>query len=64
MRRSAASSKRSGGSGKHTFEDDWPDTAGEPLLVAQMDGGMVPIVVADDAQADRRKGKRLEWKAR
>jgi hypothetical protein len=47
---------------QQTFEEDWPDTAGEPLVVAQMDGGMVPIVVADDTQADRRKGKRLEWK--
>jgi hypothetical protein len=47
---------------QQTFEEDWPDTAGEPLLVAQMDGGMVPIVVVDEAQADRRKGKRLEWK--
>ena len=27
-----------------------------------MDGGMVPIVEADVAQKDRRKGKRLHWK--
>jgi hypothetical protein len=47
---------------QQTFEEDWPRAAGEPLVVAQMDGGMVPIVVADPAQVDRRKGKRLEWK--
>jgi hypothetical protein len=35
---------------------------GEPQLVAEIDGGMVPIVVSDPAQPDRRRGKRLEWK--
>jgi len=47
---------------QQTFEEEWPNTTGEPLLVAQVDGGMVPIVVVDEAQADRRRGKRLEWK--
>jgi hypothetical protein len=47
---------------QQTFEEDWPRAAGESLVVAQMDGGMVPIVVADFAQVDRRKAKRLEWK--
>ena len=42
--------------------EDWPRGVGEPRLVAQMDGGMVPIVVPDPTQADRRKGTRLEWK--
>ncbi len=27
-----------------------------------MDGGMVPIVEADAAQKDRRRGKKLQWK--
>lgn len=44
------------------FEDEWPETAGEPLLVAEMDGGMVPIVVVDDTQTEQRRGKRPEWK--
>ncbi|MGB5834283.1 MAG: ISKra4 family transposase, partial [Thiohalocapsa sp.] len=42
--------------------EDWPSTAGAPWLVAEMDGGMVPIVTVDPKQSDRRKGKRLEWK--
>jgi hypothetical protein len=47
---------------QQTFAADWPQTPGEPLLVAEIDGGMVPLVVSDPAQADRRRGKRLEWK--
>lgn len=47
---------------QQTFEEDWPNTPGEPLLVAEMDGGMVPIVVVEETQADRRRGKRLKWK--
>ncbi len=47
---------------QRSFEEDWPNTSGEPLPVAEMDGGMVPIVVVDEAQADRRRGKRPEWR--
>lgn len=47
---------------QQTFEEEWPQTVGEPLLIAEMDGGMVPIVVVDDTQTDHRRGKRLEWK--
>jgi len=47
---------------QHALVEDWPSTEGAPWLVAEMDGGMVPIVTVDPAQSDRRKGKRLEWK--
>lgn len=40
----------------------WPTTPGEAQIVVQMDGGMVPIVNTDVAQADRRQGKTLQWK--
>jgi hypothetical protein len=32
------------------------------VLIVEMDGGMVPIVEPDTAQADKRKGKKLQWK--
>ena len=31
-------------------------------IVAQIDGGMIPIVAPDGAQKDRRKGKTLAWR--
>ncbi len=31
-------------------------------IVAQIDGGMVPVVEPDAAQNDKRKGKKLSWK--
>lgn len=40
----------------------WPKAPGVAVVVAQMDGGMVPIVEADPTQSDRRKGKCLSWK--
>lgn len=40
----------------------WPEAEGVAQLVAQMDGGMVPIVVTDPEQRDRRQHKRLEWR--
>ena len=43
-------------------DDAWPDEEGREMVVVEMDGGMVPIVEADAAQKDRRKGKRLQWK--
>ena len=41
--------------------EDWPSTAGVPWLVAEMEGGMVPMITVDLEQTDRRKGKRLQW---
>ena len=35
---------------------------GSPLLIVEMDGGMVPIVEPDITQADKRRGKNLQWK--
>jgi hypothetical protein len=40
----------------------WPSEDGVHALIAELDGGMVPIVQRDAQQADRRKGKRLLWK--
>lgn len=45
-----------------TPQTAWPEEAGCETVIAEMDGGMVPIVTADDAQSDRRKGKHLHWK--
>jgi hypothetical protein len=43
-------------------DEAWPSDAGCGMVVVEMDGGMVPIVEADAAQKDRRKGKKLQWK--
>ncbi len=40
----------------------WPAQTGAETVIAQMDGGMVPIVEPDAAQQDQRKGKQLQWK--
>src|SRR5690606_19766282 len=40
----------------------WPQQPGCDIVIAEMDGGMVPIVESDPAQTDRRQGKRLFWK--
>lgn len=41
----------------------WPQERGHSaVVVAEMDGGMVPVVVPDATRADRRKGKSLQWK--
>ena len=40
----------------------WPVAAGRSaVVIAEMDGGMVPIVEPDASQRDRRKGKKLHW---
>lgn len=44
------------------LQDRWPHTPGVAVVVAEMDGGMVPTVAPDPAQPDRRRGKRLQWK--
>ena len=43
-------------------ESAWPSEDGVSALIAEIDGGMVPIVQIDVQQHDRRKGKRLLWK--
>lgn len=39
-----------------------PVAAGSACVLAEMDGGMVPVVEVAETAADRRKGKRLKWK--
>ena len=42
---------------------DFPDKPGEhKMIIAQTDGGMIPVVETDPGQSDRRKGKTLLWK--
>jgi hypothetical protein len=42
---------------------DFPATPGERKpIVAQMDGGMVPITEPDPSRKDKRKGKTLSWR--
>ena len=43
-------------------EAAWPRQAGCAVVVAETDGGMVPIVESGTTGTDRRKGKRLFWK--
>jgi hypothetical protein len=44
------------------LNESWPAQTGAEIVIAQMDGGMVPIVEPDAAQKDKRKGKQLQWK--
>jgi hypothetical protein len=47
--------------GKHA----WPDRAGVPVLIAEMDGSMLPVVeTAEPGEAviDRRKSRQVGWK--
>ena len=39
-----------------------PQPGGVDVVVAEMDGSLVPIVTPDETQSDRRRGKRLSWK--
>ncbi len=42
---------------------DYPEAPGRhKQIVAQTDGGMIPVVEPDPGQKDRRKGKRLSWR--
>ena len=42
---------------------EFPQTPGlHPQIIAQMDGGMVPVMEPDAAQKDKRKGKKLSWR--
>lgn len=40
----------------------WPTQSGCEVIIAQTDGGMVPIVAPSATQSDKRKGKELYWK--
>jgi hypothetical protein len=44
------------------LEDAWPTHTGHEVVIAEMDGGMVPTVEPDVTQKDKRKGKQLQWK--
>src|SRR5712671_4577362 len=56
------------GHAKTVFEaggasQDFPQTVGgHKEIVAQTDGGMIPIVEPDASQKDKRKGKTLSWR--
>ena len=42
---------------------DFPETAGRHKeIIAQTDGGMIPIVTPDQTQKEKRKGKTLSWR--
>lgn len=48
-------------------KSDWPDHAGVPVLIAEMDGSMLPVVevaepVAGAERRDRRKTRQVSWK--
>jgi len=48
-----------------TDDDDeptWPIQTGAAIVIAEIDGGMVPLVEVDPESPDRRRGKRLLWK--
>ena len=55
------------GHAKRIFETapppkDWPTQGGtKTAVIVEIDGGMVPIVKTDPTQADKRKGKTLQW---
>jgi hypothetical protein len=44
------------------LQEEWPVEPGEERIIAEMDGGMVPIMEPEVTRADRRKGKHLRWK--
>ena len=44
------------------LQEAWPEQPGCNVVIAEMDGGMVPIVEPDATQEDQRKGKQLQWK--
>lgn len=43
-------------------EPAWPTQTGAATVIAEVDGGMVPLVEVDPDSPDRRRGKRLLWK--
>ncbi len=47
---------------EQVLEEQGQSQGGEAVIVAEMDGGMIPIVEPDTTQDDQRKGKSLKWK--
>ena len=52
--------------GKALFEqtvlvNDWPESSGANYVIAETDGGMVPVVTIAAEAEDKRKGKKLGW---
>lgn len=45
-----------------SLQTAWPQVPGVSVVIAQMDGGMVPTVEPDPEQPDQRRGKKLHWK--
>jgi hypothetical protein len=43
-------------------EPAWPTQRGAAIVIAELDGGMVPLVEVNPESPDRRRGKRLLWK--
>jgi Uncharacterised protein family (UPF0236) len=48
-------------------KSDWPDRAGVPVLITEMDGSMLPVVETaepgtGEAPIDRRKTRKVSWK--
>ena len=46
-------------------KSDWPERAGVPVLITEMDGSMLPVVAtaaAGEAVSDRRKTRQVGWK--
>jgi hypothetical protein len=44
-----------------TLASTWPEPSGKDCILVEMDGGMVPVVLADADSPDQRKGKTLKW---
>ncbi len=43
-------------------EPAWPTHPGVAMVIAEVDGGMIPVVEVDPESADRRRGKQVLWK--
>jgi hypothetical protein len=53
--------------GQEKQKSDWPERAGVPVLISEMDGSMLPVVEtaepgAGEAAIDRRKTRHVGWK--
>ena len=44
------------------YQEAWPKAPGQAWIIAEVDGGMIPVMGPDASQSDQRKGKRLSWK--
>ena len=45
-----------------SLQATWPERAGADWIIAETDGGMIPIMEPRTDSPDRRKGKVLRWK--